>query len=81
MPDCCVNEPLPHILKAEKHESDEPAPFVWVYPMHEYTVSKTNDELRQMYFGDKFICDAINRGFPLNCTVSSDNFIKHPTEQ
>lgn len=80
MPDCCVNEPLPHILKAEKHESDEVAPFVWVYPMHEYTSADTNDELRRMYFGDKFICDAINGGFPLNCVVSTDNFVKHPAK-
>lgn len=77
MPDCCVNEPLPHLLKAERNESDEPAPFVWVYPMREYTSADSDRELKEMYFGDKFICDAINSGFPLNCIVSTDNFQKH----
>ena len=77
MPDCCVNEPLPHLLKAEKDESDEPAPFVWVYPMKEYTTSEDETELKNMYFGDKYICDVINDGFPLNCVVSTDNFLKH----
>lgn len=80
MPDCCVNEPLPHILKAEKDESDEPAPFVWVYPMREYTSSEDEADLKAMYFGDKFICDAINDGFPLNCVVSADNFLNHPAD-
>lgn len=77
MPDFCVNEPLAHILKAERLNSDEPAPFVWVYPMREYTSSDSGDKLAAMYFGDKFICDAINGGFPLNCVVSADSFAKH----
>ena len=80
MPDSCVNEPLPHFLKAEKDASDEAAPFVWVYPMREYTTASDGDSLKSMYFGDKFICDAINGGFPLNCVVSTDNFIKHSPE-
>lgn len=80
MPDSCVNEPVAHLLKAEKEESDEPAPFVWVYPMREYTTADNESMLKSMYFGDKFICDAINAGFPLNCVVSSDNFINHSSE-
>lgn len=76
MPDCCVNEPLPHLLKAEKNASDEPAPFVWVYPMREYTTSADSKLLETMYYGDRFICDAINSGFPLNCVVSTDIFLK-----
>lgn len=80
MPDSCVNEPLPHLLKAEKDESDEPAPFVWIYPMREYTNSVSNEQLHDMYFGDKFIENEINSGFPLNCVVSTDNFLDHPME-
>jgi hypothetical protein len=76
MPDNCVNEPLPHILKAEKDSPDEPAPFVWIYPMREYTTSNSVEMLSEMYYGDNFICDAINGGLPLNCVVSTDNFIK-----
>lgn len=77
MPDSCVNEPLPHLLKAEKDAADEPAPFVWVYPMREYTTSQDATLLKEMNLGDRFICDAINNGFPLCCVVSTDNFIKH----
>lgn len=77
MPDNCVNEPLPHLLKAIKDESDRPSPFVWVYPMREFTQSSSEALLDEMYFGDRFVEDSINRGFPLNCVVSSDNFIKH----
>ncbi len=76
MPDNCVNEPLPHILKAEKDTPDAPAPFVWVYPMREYTTSSDGDILREMNEGDNFICDAINSGFPLCCVSSTDAFLK-----
>lgn len=76
MPDCCVNEPIPHLLKAEKEAADEPAPFVWVYPMREYSTSNNEALLHEMYIGDNYICDAINKGFMLNCVVSTDNFLK-----
>lgn len=77
MPDHCVNEPLPHILKAEKNAADEPAPLVWVYPMREYTTLEDSALLEEMNLGDHYICDAINNGFPLCCVVSTDNFLKH----
>jgi hypothetical protein len=77
MPDACVNEPLPHFLKAEKDAPDEPAPFVWIYPMREYTTSCDADLLWEMNLGDHFICDAINDGFPLCCVASTDNFLLH----
>ena len=76
MPDNCVNEPLPHILKAEKDAADRPAPLVWVYPMREFTTSDTEDALYEMYYGDTFVSEAINHGLPLNCVVSSDIFLK-----
>lgn len=77
MPDACVNEPLPHILKAEKDAADEPAPLVWVYPLREYTTSHDAALLREMNLGDNYICDAINGGLPLCCVVSTDNFLMH----
>ena len=80
MPEACVNEPLPHILRAEKHSADEVAPIVWVYPMHEYTTTKEASTIREMNLGDNFIMDAINDGFPLCCVVSTDNFLAHSTE-
>ena len=76
MPDNCVNEPLPHLLKAEKGVADEIAPLVWVYPMREFTTAHSEEELYEMYFGDKYISEAINNGFPLNCVVSTDIFLK-----
>jgi hypothetical protein len=79
MPDACVNEPLPHLLKAEKDAADEPAPLVWVYPMREYTTSMDADLLREMNLCDNYICDAVNDGLPLCCVVSTDNFLCHET--
>lgn len=77
MPDACVNEPLAHILKAEKDAADRPSPLVWVYPMREFTTTIDVDTLSEMYYGDRYIMEAINDGLPLNCVVSADNFLKH----
>ena len=77
LPDACVNEPIPHFLKAEKDMPDEPAPFVWIYPMREYTTSCNSELLREMNMGDNYISNAINDGFPLCCVVSTDNFLRH----
>ena len=80
LPDCCVNEPLPHLIKAEKDKSDEPAPFVWVYPVREYTTTDQPELLREMFLGDRFVEKSINDGFPLNCVVSTDNFLLHKSD-
>lgn len=77
MPDQCVNEPLPHLLKAEKDLADEPAPLVWVYPMKEYTTATDASLLREMNICDNLIANAINDGLPLCCVVSTDNFLQH----
>ena len=73
-----MNETVPHFLKAEKNAADDISPLVWVYPLSEFTSAKTNDALEEMYNGDMFIRNAINGGFPLNCVVSTDNFLKTP---
>ena len=75
MPDTCVNEPIPHILKAEKDAPDEPSPLVWIYPMREYTTAEGEAALRRMNEGDRFIAAAINNGLPLSTVVSTDNFL------
>ena len=77
LPDCCVNEPLPHILKAEKDAADAISPLVWVYPMREFTTAESESALKEMYLGDHYIRQAINYGLPLNCVVSTDHFLKH----
>lgn len=74
MPDSCVNEPIPHILKAEKDCADEPSFLIWLYPMKEYTTAKSEKTLHEMYYGDRFIMDAINQGLPLNTVVSTEIF-------
>lgn len=76
MPDACVYEPLPHILKAEKDSADELSFMLWLYPLKEYTTAKTEKQLSEMYHADKFIMEAINRGFPLNYVVSTNVFEK-----
>lgn len=80
MPDSCVQETLPHFMKAEKDCADEAAPFVWVYPFREYTTALKEKELVEILSGDLFICRAISNGFPLSCVVSCDNFLKHGRE-
>ena len=77
MPDACINEPLPHLLKAEKDTADEPAPIVWIYPLREYTTSHDEALLKEMNLGDNYICDAINDGLPLCCVTSTDSFLNH----
>ncbi len=77
MPDNCVNEPLPHLLKAEKDAPDAIAPLVWVYPLRTYTTSGEEATLHRMMAGDWFICRAINHGLPLNTVVSEDIFLNH----
>lgn len=77
MPDSCVNEPLPHLIKAKKDAGDRPAPMVLLYPVREYSSTYDEVTIAQMYKGDKYIVEAINNSFPLNCVVSTDNFLKH----
>ena len=80
MPDSCVNEPLPHLIKAKKDSGDTPAPLVWIYPFREYSTATDIEVIKEMYYGDNFIKDAINASFPLNCVASTDNFLKHNLE-
>ncbi len=76
MPDACVNEPLPHLLKAGKETPDASAPLVWVYPFEEYNAAESGEALSEMYAGDWFIRNAINAGVPLNTVVSTGSFCK-----
>lgn len=76
-PDACANETIPHIRKAEKDVPDQIGPLVWVYPVREFTTASEEETLSEMYDGDLFIRNALNDGFPLNCVVSSDLFLKH----
>lgn len=77
MPDSCVYEPLPHLMKAVKNAPDAPSPVVWVYPFDEYHANKDDKTINEAFFGDWFMRGAINNGFPLSSVVSTENFIKN----
>lgn len=75
MPECCVNEPLPHLQKALKDAPDAPSPLVWVYPFREYSTATDPAAMRRMFAGDWFVRGAVNHGLPLATVISTDNFL------
>lgn len=77
MPESCVIEPLPHLMKALKQLPDAPAPLVWVYPFDEYSECENSQSMKQMYSEDWFIRDAINLGLPLSMVTSTADFVGH----
>ncbi len=79
MPDSCVNEVIPHLLSGIKDCGDEIAPVMWIYPFDRYTSAKDSGTLGEMFFGDWFMCGAINEGFPVSGVITEDNFIKAVT--
>ncbi len=76
MPEACVVEPIPHLIRAMREAPDAPAPFVWLYPAREYCEAHDNDRLRGMFGNDWLMCDAINHSFPLSGVISTDSFDK-----
>lgn len=68
-----------HILKAEKDSADEIPFLIWLYPIKEYTTTKNEGDLSEMYHSDKFIMNAINKGLPLNTVVSTEIFKMLPS--
>lgn len=80
MPVSCVNETIPHFLKAEKDAPDAPSPLVWVYPLREFTTAKGEMLLSEMQKGDRFICDAVNDGFPLSSVTATDSLSSQSLE-
>ncbi len=75
MPDSCVYEPLPHMIKAAKTMPDAPAPVVWVYPFDEYSAASDERTMAEMFFGDWYIRNAINAGIPLSSVTSTASFV------
>src|SRR5690606_18876552 len=76
MPTQVPDEVIPHILKARYNSPTAPGPLVWVYPFEEYHnwASNQQDRLDEIYYGDWFIRQAINNGFPLNTVISTKSF-------
>ncbi|WP_193788614.1 hypothetical protein [Rufibacter ruber] len=73
MPTQVPDEVTPHILKARYDSPTSPGPVVWVYPFEEYHDWAKNQPQRlpEIYYGDWFIRQAINNGFPLNTVIST----------
>lgn len=78
MPTQVPDEVIPHILKARYDMPTAPGPVVWVYPFDEYHdwAYQYKDRLPEVYYGDWFIRQAINNGFPLNTVISTTSFKK-----
>lgn len=76
MPTQVPNEVIPHILKARYDSPTAPGPLVWVYPFEEYHrwAYEQPDRLAEIYYGDWYIRQAINNGFPLNTIISTKYF-------
>lgn len=72
------DEVTPHILQARRKSPDLAGPVVWIYPFNEYHQWAVNqpERLEEIFYGDWFIRQAINEGFPMNTVVSTNNFIE-----
>ncbi len=78
MPTQVPDEVTPHLLCGRYDSPDQPGPTVWVYPFDEYHdwADKQPERLEEIFFGDWFIRQAINEGFPLNTVVSTTAFVE-----
>jgi hypothetical protein len=78
MPVEVPNEVIPHILRGRADSPDRPGPVVWVYPFDEYHEMTYSDPPRvgEVLFGDWFMRQALNTGFPLNTVISTANLPK-----
>ncbi len=81
MPVEVPNEVIPHILRGRADSPDQPGPVVWIYPFDEYheMTFAENPRVGEVFFGDWFMCRAINTGFPVNTVVSTNNFLASRT--
>ena len=76
MPSQVPGEVIPELLSCYATVPDEAGPLVWLYPFDEYHDLAFNQQrYEEVFFGDLFMRDAINLGFPLNTVVSTGNFL------
>lgn len=76
MPDQVPEEVIPHLLQARRTAPDQAGPVVWVYPFDEYHdwAFEHPERLAEVFYGDWFIRQALNEGFPMNTVVSTTTF-------
>lgn len=82
MPEEVPNEVTPYILSAMDDFSDAPGLVTWIYPFDEYNAMTfgSSPRLAEVFFGDWFLRDAVNDGFPLNSVVSTRQFTESFTK-
>lgn len=76
MPDSCVYEPMPHLMKAIKELPDAVSPVVWVYPFDEYSAAGSEYMLRAMNNEDWFVAKIITEGCPISSVTTTSLFAK-----
>lgn len=76
MPNSCVYEPMPHLMKAIKEFPDAVSPVVWVYPFDEYSAADSEYMLKAMNNEDWFIAGAITEGCPISSVTTTSLFAK-----
>ena len=76
MPDSCIYEPMPHLMKAIKELPDAVSPVVWVYPFDEYSAADSEYMLKAMNNEDWFIAGAITEGCPITSVTTTSLFAK-----
>lgn len=76
MPEKVPSEVTPLILDAMENYSDAPGLVTWIYPFDEYNEMTfgASPRLGEVFFGDWFLRNAVNDGFPLNSVVSTRQF-------
>ena len=76
MPDQVPNEVIPHLLQGRRIAPDQPGQGVWVYPFEEYHNWAFHQPARvgEIFYGDWFVRQALNDGFPMNTVVSTATF-------
>jgi hypothetical protein len=76
IPESFSVEVLPHLRRGLAKRPDGAPPVLWVYPTdayHRYTFQQ--DRLDEVFFGDLFIQEAVNRGLPLAGVVDAGDFV------
>lgn len=67
-------EITPHILNAYENMPDSPGIITWLYPFSHYDeIAINQNRASEVCFGDWFINDAIENGFPVNSVISDTN--------
>jgi hypothetical protein len=76
MPGEVPNEVTPLVLDAMENYSDAPGLVTWIYPFDEYNEMTfgSSPRLGEVFFGDWFLRNAVNDGFPLNSVISTRQF-------